>query len=186
MNYKLFYFKCVTRFQAIRYIIIQKYLFIKNHLICKLYNRKINKLNANTSIQYTIISNFAVPLFIQNFEKENKKHHNLYWNLINMYMNLIQSDLQVVFSPFSIYKTYFNKQVIYKEYNTEILRKIIERQKILSHYENNKSYESISNVLVVIDDPTITFTIINSDENIHDIIMNGKYYNITLILQIHK
>lgn len=90
-------------------------------------------------------------------------------------------------SDLSVYNNFCSKTFIYNDFNLMLEKAINRQEQFMREYKEGKkeSYEKYSSLLVVIDD-IIDMSLLTNNTDFMNIIFNGHYYNITLIISIQS
>ena len=91
-------------------------------------------------------------------------------------------------SDLSVYHKFCSKTFIYNDFNLMLEKAINRQEQFIKKYkelEQKGTYEKDSSLLVVIDD-IINMSLLTNNTRFMNIIFNGHYYNITLIISIQS
>lgn len=91
-------------------------------------------------------------------------------------------------SDLSVYNKFFSNTFIYNDFNLMLEKAINRQEQFNEEYKEGKhkeTYEKDSSLLVVIDD-IIDMSLLINNTDFMNIIYNGHYYNITLIISIQS
>lgn len=90
-------------------------------------------------------------------------------------------------SDLSVYNKFCSKTFIYNDFNLMLEKAINRQEQFNKEYKEGKKeiYKKYSSLLIVIDD-IIDMSLLTNNTNFNNIIYNGHYYNITLIISIQS
>jgi GTPase SAR1 family protein len=91
-------------------------------------------------------------------------------------------------SDLSVYNNFCSNTFIYNDFNLMLEKAINKQEQFNKEYKTGKhkeTYEKDSSLLVVIDD-IIDMSLVTNNTHFMNIIFNGHYYNITLIISIQS
>ena len=109
-------------------------------------------------------------------DRSDRHSENLCHHLIDTYNQRHEfPDISIVIT---MDPDYMDNPYKYERYDTELIAKIITRQKALQM----KGIEG--HILLLIDDPYLSFDRIKNDHNLEELFINGRHYNITTLIKI--
>ena len=188
------------------YLIIGEKHSGKSTLIKELIHHFDKDCNINTGFIYcnsksdlSVYNKFCSKTFIYNdinlmlekvinrqkqFNKENQELIHHFDKDCNIKTGFIYCNSK---SDLSVYNKFCSKTFIYNDFNLMLEKAINRQEQFNKEYKEGKKeiYKKYSSLLIVIDD-IIDMSLLTNNTNFNNIIYNGHYYNITLIISIQS